>query len=208
MNSYYHKLRMRKVPRHFFSWIFIDNPAAKLGHCANHSHFFFVPGVSKLFSRANSEEKRVADGLKRENYFFGTSQLTGTRFFPASLGLDTDGLQQRWPSLWCPSKNWTSPTSTTWEIRTVVRGPVSTIADAAALSAPNQRSRTSLRVFLHRKTFFWQDCRSAKTAPVSSPKALQGSNSELCWKVFSAASAVFSMLIPVSERKFLCVNSK
>ena len=92
-------------------------------------------------------------------------------------------------------------------MRTVVRAAASTTADdATVFSAPNHRSRVSLTALLRSKTFSQQDLRSAITGPASSPIALQGLNSALCRTASAAAAAVFNMLFPVSEKKFLCVN--
>ena len=91
-------------------------------------------------------------------------------------------------------------------MRKVVQGDASPTADNATVSAPNHRSRVSLTVFLRSTTFSRYDIRSAITGPTSIPIALQGSNSELCRTASAAATAVFNMLILVSEKKFLCVN--
>ena len=112
----------------------------------------------------------------------------------------------RGPSLWYSSTNWKSPTSTTSELRTVVWGAASPTVDDATVPAPNQRCRVSLNVFLRSTTILQHALRSAITGPASIPKALEGSNSELCPTASAVVTAVFSMLIPVSEKKFLWVS--
>ena len=79
----------------------------------------------------------MKDGLSTENCFFATPGLTGTLLFSLFPGLDADRLQQRRPRLSCSSTYCTSPTSTTSEMLTVVRGAVSPTADDATVSAPN-----------------------------------------------------------------------
>ena len=91
-------------------------------------------------------------------------------------------------------------------MRTVVRGAVSTTADEATVSVLNQRSRVSLTAFRRDNIFSQHDFKPAITGPAFTPIAPQGSNSELFRTVSAAVTAVFSMLIPVSEKKFLCVN--
>ena len=91
-------------------------------------------------------------------------------------------------------------------MRTVVRGAVSPTADDATVSAPNQRSRVTFTAFLRDTFFSRHDFRSAISGPASTPIAPQGSNFELFRTASAAETAVFSMLIPVSEKKFLCVN--
>ena len=127
--------------------------------------------------------------------------LASSYFFP---GLDR--LQQRRPSLLCSSTYCTSPTSTTSEMRTVVRGAVSPRVDDATVSAPDQRSRVSLTAFLRDIIFSQHDFRSAITRPASTPIAPQGSNLALFRTASAAVTTAFSMLTPVSEKEFLCVN--
>ena len=144
--------------------------------------------------------------FNRRLFFFATPGLTGTLLFLLFPGLDADRLQQRRPGLSCSSTNCTSLISTTSEVRTVVRGAVSPTAADATVSAPNQRSRVSLTALLHDKFFSQHDFRSAITGPSSTPIAPQGSNLALFRSASAAVTAVFSILIPVSEKKFLCVN--
>ena len=99
--------------------------------------------------------------------------------------------------------NGTSPTSTTSEIQTVARCAASPNVDGATLSAPKLRSCLSLTVFLRSKNFSQQDFRSSITGSASNPVVIQGSKSEMCRTAAPAATAVFSMLIPVSEKKLL-----
>ena len=91
-------------------------------------------------------------------------------------------------------------------MRTVVRGAVSPTADEATVSAPNQRSRVSFTALLLDTFFSRHDFRSAITGLASKPSAPQGSNFELFRTASAAVTAVFSMLIPVSEKKLACVN--
>ena len=65
-----------------------------------------------------------------------------------------------------------------------------------------------LTAFLRDTIFSQHDFRSAITRPASTPIAPQRSNLELCRRASAAVRAVFSMLIPVSEKKFLCVNRR
>ena len=95
--------------------------------------------------------------FNRKLFFFDTPGLTGARFFLLSPGLDADRLQQRRPSFSCSSTYFTSPTSTTSEKRTVVRGAVSPTADEATVSALNQRSHISLTSFRRDTIFSRQD---------------------------------------------------
>ena len=91
-------------------------------------------------------------------------------------------------------------------MRTVVRGTASPTADGSTVSAPNHCSRVSLTAFHHDIKFSRHDLRLASMGPASTPIALQGSISELCRTASAAGTAVFNMLIPVSVKKFLCVN--
>ena len=119
---------------------------------------------------------------------------------------DADWLQQGRPSFPCSATYCRSPSSTTSEMRTVVPGAVSPTADEATVSALNQRSRVSLTAF-HRGTIFSRhDFKSAITGPASTPIAPHWSNFELFRTASAAVTAVFNMLIPVSEKKFLCAN--
>ena len=94
------------------------------------------------------------------------------------------------------------PTSTTSEMRTVVRGALSPTANEATVSALNHRSRVSFTAFLWDKIFSRQDFKSSITGPASTPIAPQGSNLSLFRTASAAVTAVFSMLIPVSEKNF------
>ena len=114
--------------------------------------------------------------------------------------------QQGKPSLSCSSTYCTSPTSTTSEMRKVVRGAVSPTADDATVSAPNQRSRIPYFALFRDTIFSGHDFKSAFTVLTSTPSAPQGSNVALFRTASAAVTAVFRMLIPVSEKKFLCVN--
>ena len=98
-----------------------------------------------------------------------------------------------------------APTSTTSEMRTVVRGALSPTADEATVSALNQRSRVSFTAFLCDMIFLRQDFKSAITGPASTSIAPQGSNLARFRTASATVTAVFSMLIPVSEKKLLCV---
>ena len=138
--------------------------------------------------------------------FFAATRLTGTHLFLLFPRNDKDRLQQVRPSLLCYSIYWTSPTSTTSEMRTVMRGVASPTADDATVSASNHRFCVSMAAFLRSTTFYRQHFRSAITGPASDPIAPQGSNSELCRTASAAATEVFNMLIPVSEKEFLCVK--
>ena len=53
---------------------------------------------------------------------------------------------------------------------------------------------------------FGTELKSATTGPASTSKAPQGSNLALFRTASAAVTAVFSMLIPVSEKELLCVN--
>ena len=75
--------------------------------------------------------------LQQKTVFFATPGLTGARLFLLFPGLDADRFQQRRPSLSCSATYCTSPTSTTSEMRTVVRSAVSPTADDAKVSALN-----------------------------------------------------------------------
>ena len=86
-------------------------------------------------------------------------------------------------------------------------GESSPTADDATVSAPIQRSRASLFVFLRSTILSRRNLRSVITGPASTPIALQQLNLELCRTASPPATAVFSMLIPVSEEKFLWVNT-
>ena len=90
----------------------------------------------------------------------------------------------------------------------VVQGAASPTADDATVNAPNHHPCVSLTVsvFLRSTTLSWGDLRPASTGPAPAPIGLQGSSSELCRTASAAPTAVFNMLIPVSEKKFHCVN--
>ena len=68
------------------------------------------------------------------------------------------------------------------------------------------RSRVSFTAFLWDKIFSRQDFKSMITGPASTSIAPQGSNLAPFRTASAAVTAVFSMLIPVSEKKVLCVN--
>ena len=176
----------------------------KTGTLRQSRPLLLAPVFSKLFSRAASNEGRLAEGLSTESCFFATTGLTGARLFSLFPGLDR--LQQRRPSLSCSSTSCTSCTSTTSEMRTVVQGAALPTAEDATVSEPNQRSCVSLTAFLRNIIFSRHDFRSAITGPASTLIAPQGSNLELCRTGSAAVTVVFIMLIPVSEKKFLCVN--
>ena len=128
------------------------------------------------------------------------------RLFLLFRGLDADRLQQGRPSFSCSATYCTSLTSTTSEMRLVVRGAVWPTANEATVLALNQRPRVSLTAFLRYTIFPRHDFKPAITGPASTPIAPQGSNIELFLTASAAVTAVFSMLIPVSEKRFLCVN--
>ena len=143
---------------------------------------------------------------QQKTVFFATPGLTGARLFLLFPGLDADRLQEGRPSFSCSATYCTSPTSATSEIRTLVRGALSPTADEATASALNQRSRVSFIAFLRDTIFLRHDFKSAITGPASTPIAPQESNLAQFWTASAAVTAVFSMLIPVSEKKLLCVN--
>ena len=87
-----------------------------------------------------------------------------------------------------------------------MRGAVPPKADEATVSALNQRNRVSITAFRPYTISSRHDFKSAITEQASTPIALQGSNLALFRTAFAAVTAVFSMLIPVSEKKLLCVN--
>ena len=148
----------------------------------------------------------MKDGLETENCFFTTPGLTGARLFLLFPGLDVDQLQQGRPSFSCSATYRTSPKSTTSEMRTVVRGALSPTADEPTVSALNQRSRVSFTAFLCYMIFSRQDFKPAIMRPTFTSIAPQGSNQALFRTASAAVTAVFSMLLPVSEIKALCVN--
>ena len=142
----------------------------------------------------------------RKLFFFVTPALNGARLFLLFPVLDADRLQEGRPSFSCSSTYCTSPTSTTSEMRTVVRGAVSPTANQATVPALNRRSRVSFTAFHRDRIFSRHDFKSATKGPASTPIAPQGSNLELFRTASAAVTAVFSMLIPVSEKNFLCEN--
>ena len=144
----------------------------------------------------------------RKLFFFATPGLTGYRLLLLIPGLDAEWLQQGRPSFTCSATYCTSPTSKTSEMRTLVRGAVSPTADEATVSALNQQSRVSFIAFLRDNIFLRHDIKSAITGQASTPIAPQGSNLAMFWTTSAAVTAVFSMLIPVSEKKLLCVNRR
>ena len=165
-----------------------------------------APDFSKLFWRADSSEGRLTDGLETENCFFETPRLADDCLFLPFLGLDR--LQQGSPCFSCSATYCTSPTSTTSEMRTVVRGALSPTVDEATVSALNHCSRVSVTAFLWDKIFSRQDFQSMVTGPASTSIAPQGSNLALFRTASAAVTAVFSMLIPVSEKKNFSVWMK
>ena len=180
-------------------------PSWKTGALRRSCPLLLAPDFSKLFWKADSNEGRLAVGLETENCFFRTPGLTGARLFLLFPGLDVDRLQQGRPSFSCSATYCTSPTSTTSEMRTVVRGALSPTAHEATVSVLNQRSRASFTAFLCDMTFSRQDFKSAITGPASTSIAPRGSNLPLFRTAYAAVTAVFSMLIPVAEKKLLSV---
>ena len=87
-------------------------------------------------------------------------------------------------------------------------GAASPTADDATVSAPKKRYRVSLTAFLRDSIFSQHDFRSAITGPAPTLIAPQGSNLALFRTASAPVTAVFSMLIPVSEKKFLCLNKR
>ena len=85
-------------------------------------------------------------------------------------------------------------------------GAPSLTADEATVSALNHRSRVSFIAFLWDRIFSRQGFKSVITGPASTSIAPQGLNLSLFRTASAAVTAVFSMLIPVSEKKLLCVN--
>ena len=181
-------------------------PPWKTGALRQSRKLLLAPDFSKLLRRAESNEGRLTDGLETENGFFVTPGLTGDRLFLLFPGLDVDRLQQGRPSFSCSATYCISLTSTTSEKRTVGRGALSPTADEATVSALNQHSRVSFTAFLCDISFSRQDFKSAFTGPASTSIAPQGSNLALFRTSSAAVTAVFSMLIPVSEKKLLSVN--
>ena len=163
------------------------------------------PRLLKAFLKSRLKW-RTANNRRTRNtkLFLETPGLADDCLFLPFPGLDR--LQQGRPSFSCSATYCTSPTSTTSEMRTVVRGTLSPTADEATVSALNHRSRVSFTAFLWDKIFSQQDFKSAITGPASTSIAPQGMNPSLFRTVSAAVTAVFSMLIPVSEKKHLCVN--
>ena len=162
------------------------------------------PDFSKLFSRADSNDERLTDGLQTEICFFTTPGLADDCLFLPFPGHDRP--QHGSPSFSCSATYCTSPTSTTSEMRTVVRGALSPTADEATVSALNHRSRVSFTAFLWDKIFSRQDFKSAITEPASTSIAPQGLNLSLFRTASAAVTALLSIPIPVSAKKLLCVN--
>ena len=127
------------------------------------SRTWFFKIVLKSSFKSRTASRRT---LNRKLYFAATV-LTSARLFLFFPGLDTDWLQQKRPSLSCSSTYWKSPTSTTSERQTVVRGAASPTADDATVSAPNPRSRVTLTAFLRDTNFSRHDLRSAITGGAS-----------------------------------------
>ena len=164
------------------------------------------PRFLKTFLKSRLKWRTASRWTRNRKLFFATPELTGARLFFLFPGLDADRLQQGRPSFSCAATYSTSPTSTTSEIRTVVRGALSPTADEATVSALNQRSRVSFIAFLRDKIFSRHDFKSTITGPASTPIAPQGSNLAQFRTASAVVTAVFSMLIPVSEKKIHCVN--
>ena len=166
---------------------------------ATTSQFFFL--------RLASNEGRLADGLSAKKLFFFCSNRT----------------QWHSPLLTLPG-TWHRPTATTETKFNMLlnildishlnnvrdadssKGCSLTTSDDATVSAPNHRSRASSTAFRLDPTSSRHDSRSAITGPASILTAPQRLISELCRTASAAVTAVFKMLIPVSEKKFLCVN--
>ena len=176
-------------------------PHGKLGLYGDRDHFFSPPTSQNFSEEQTQNEGRLVDGLETENCFFTTPGLTGGRLFLLFPGLDVDRLQQGRPSFSCSATYCTSPTSTTSEMRTIVRGALSPTADEATVSALNQRSHVFFTAFLFDMIFSRQDFKSAFTGPASTSIAPQGSNLALFRTASAAVTAVFSLLIPVSDKK-------
>ena len=138
-------------------------------------------------------------GYKQKIVFFTTPGLADDCLFLPFPGLDR--LQHGSPSFSCSTTYCTSPTSTTSEMRTVVRGALSPTADEATVSALNHRSHVSFTAFLWDKIFSRQDFKSAITGTASTSIAPQGLNLLLFRTASVAVTALFSMLIPVSDKK-------
>ena len=162
---------MRSLCKYTIKFV-INIPLQKLGHHGGHDYFFLPP----TSQNSSQEQIQMKDGqqtdLQQKTVFFVTPGLTGARLF--LLFPELDRLQQGRPSFSCSSTYCTSPTSTTSEKRTVVRGAVSTTADEATVSALNQRSRGSLTAFLRETNFSRHDFKSAITGPASTTIAPKG----------------------------------
>ena len=181
-------------------------PPWKTGALRRPRLLLLASNFSKPFWRADSNEGRLADGLATENWFFCN---TRTHWRSPLFALPVTWRRStatRKTSFSCSSTYCTSPTLTTSEMRTVVRGTVSPTADEATVSALNQRSRVSFTAFRRDTVFSRHDIKSAVTGSTYTPIAPQGSNFELFRTASAAMTAMFSMPIPVSEKKFLCVN--
>ena len=173
--------------------------------------FLLAPDFSKLFSWTDSNEGQLPDGPSTENsFFFAATGLTGTRLSLPFPRLETDQLQRGRLSLSCSWTYWTSPSSN--------------IRDADSRAERSLTNSWWFNSFCTKTSFpCLFDCLSSQhdflpirlkisyhgsnsTHLFSTAIARQGSNSELCQTTSAAATAVFNMLIPVSEKKFLCVN--
>ena len=88
----------------------------------------------KTFLESNFKWRTASRRTLNIKLVFAATGLTGTRIFLPFAGLDKGWLEQGRPNLYCYSIDWTSPTSTTSETRTVVRGAASPTADDATVS--------------------------------------------------------------------------
>ena len=95
------KFQMREVNTYIQRNCFW-NPPRKTGALRQSRPLLLAPDFSLLFSRAVSNEGRLADRFSTENcFFFATTELTGTRLYLLFPGVDSDRLQQGRPSLSC-----------------------------------------------------------------------------------------------------------
>ena len=186
--------------------LLLVSPLEKLGHYGNHDYFFLHPTSQTLLKCRLKRRTASRRTFMRKLFFFATPGLTGARLFLLFPRLDADRQQQGRPSFSCSSTYCMSPISTTSEIRRVVRGAASPTADEATVSELSQRSFVSLNAFRRDSIFSQHNFKSAITGPASTPIVPLGSNLALFRTASATVTAVFSMLIPVSEKKFLCVN--
>ena len=163
-----------------------------------------APDFTKLFSRGASNEGRQADGLWTENCFFCQNRThwhsplftfsgtwsTATRETEFSMFFNILHTSHLNNIRDVNSRAWRSFTNSWWCNSFCIK----------------HCSRVPLTALLSSTTFSRHDVRSSSTGLASTPIAPQSSNSELCRTASAAATAVFNMLIPVSEKKLLCVN--